>query len=209
MDNNRSEKLIPVQQSGTKTDDVASASFENIIAAEKRFKEAKERLFNVNNWNNIAGKISATFKLTDESGNEIDSKPKRGDHFKIDLPGPGTIAGEGYDWVRIESVEERNDFNNVDEMVAIKVRPAENPLNKKGDVAHFFTDEATSSFIVSRTGTTVTAEVHGRNEKANTDAGAILDKTRNAVIASGAKAGLSSIQWSNLVNGLVGKKINS
>jgi len=30
-----------------------------------------------------------------------------GDFIKVDIPGPGPGVGNGYDWVRIESIEER------------------------------------------------------------------------------------------------------
>ena len=204
-----SNNVIPQQQQGSKTDDGAIVKFDNVDEAKELFIEAKKRLFDVNNWHHFAGSVSATFRLTDSDGNEITGTPKAGQYFKIDLPGPGTLTGEGFDWVKIETVEERQHESGVDELVAIRVRPASNPTNSKNDVAHFFTDEATSSFIVRRNGNTVTAEVHGRNEKANTNAKALIDKTRNAVVASGAKSGLSSVQWSNLAKGLLGEKGNS
>jgi hypothetical protein len=48
--------------------------------------------------------------------------------------------------------------------------------------------------------------VHGRNEKPNTEANAVIDKTRNTMVATGAIVGFSSAQWKSLVNGLLGKK---
>jgi hypothetical protein len=59
---------------------------------------------------------------------------------------------------------------------------------------------------VQRTGKVVSAEVHGRNEKPNTDANAVIDKARNTMVATGAIVGFSSTQWKSLVNGLLGKK---
>jgi hypothetical protein len=127
--------------------------------------------------------------------------PLPGDYFKIDIPGPGPATGDGYDWVRIEAVEEIN--NPEVESVLVRVRPASNPQNANPDVAHFFSEEATSNFVVQRTGTRVTAEVHGRNEKPNTAAEALVDKVRNTAVAAGAMTAFSKLQWKNLVNGLV------
>jgi len=202
------EDKIPNQHTGAKTDNFASVSFSTVDEAKQMYNIAKSRLLNVNEWNRIAAGISATFTLTDQSGNQVNAIPEKGNYFQIDLPAPGTITGDGFDWVQVESVEETNDNNN-EEVIAIRVRPASNPAKTNEDVAHFFTDEATSSFIVSRKGKTVTAEVHGRNEKANTEAESIIDKTRNALVAAGAKAGISSIQWKNLVNGLIGQTDNN
>lgn len=198
------DSTIPTQKEGAKTDVVSSEKFETAEEAKSFFQECKQRLLNINNWGIIAGVASADFKLTDKQGNEVQRGVANiGDCFKIDIPGPGTATGEGFDWVQIESIDEESLEDR--EEIAIRVRPASNPKNTKTDVAHFFTDEATSSFIVERRGTEVSAGVHGRNEKPNTKADAILDKTRNVMIASGAAAGFSEVQWKKLVNGLLGK----
>ncbi|HEX8332444.1 MAG TPA: hypothetical protein VF622_07455 [Segetibacter sp.] len=206
MDENSLPSIIPDQQTGAKTDIKASEECTSVDEAKQLFSEARQRLLNVNNWHHLCGAVSATFKLTDEAGNEVNQEVQTGNYFKIDIPGPGTVTGEGYDWVKVERIEARDEASVADEIVAIKVRPASNPLNAKTDVAHFFTDEATSSFLVQRTGNTVTAEVHGRNEKPNTAADAVVDKTRNTMVATGAIVGFSSAQWKSLVSGILGKK---
>jgi hypothetical protein len=70
-------------------------------------------------------------------------------------------------------------------------------------VAHFFTEEATSNFMVKRVGNKVSAEVHGRNEKPNTEAEKLVDKARNTAVATGAVTGFAKLQWKSLVNGLI------
>lgn len=203
MDENILPGIIPEQHAGTKTDIIASVTCESTEDAHQIYDEAKQRLLDVNNWHHLCGIVTATFKLTDETGRNVSGDAKTGYFFKIDIPGPGTLTGEGYDWVRIENIENDNMAFECDEVTAIQVRPAGNPKNDKQDVAHFFTDEATSSFLVQRTGTTVTAEVHGRNEKANTDAESAIDKTRNTMVATGAMVGFSAAQWKSLANGLL------
>jgi hypothetical protein len=126
---------------------------------------------------------------------------QKGDHFKIDIPGPGSVTGEGYDWVQIEEIVEERDEQS--DSIAIRVRPASNPRNEKSDVAHFFTNAATSNFIVKREGTKVSAAVRGRNEKPNTEAEAVIDKARNTAVATGAITGFSNYQWKSLVTGLL------
>ena len=87
----------------------------------------------------------------------------------------------------------------------MRVRPATNPNNDRQDVAHFFSDEATSNFMVKREGTTITAAVYGRNEKPNTGAEKAVDKARNTAVATGAVSGFSKLQWKSLVNGFLKK----
>ncbi len=122
--------------------------------------------------------------------------------FQIDIPGPGPVSGDGYDWVQIEAMEELETPEI--EQLTIRVRPATSPKNEKSDVAHFFSAEATSNFLVQREGNTVTAAVLGRNEKPNTEADTIVDKARNAAVATGAVTAFSKLQWTSLVKGLIG-----
>ena len=75
-------------------------------------------------------------------------------------------------------------------------------------MAHFLSDDATSTFIISRKNNTITASVHGRNEKPNTEAAGLLDKIRNAIVGTTAVAGISKIQWKLLVKGLLDEEIN-
>jgi hypothetical protein len=85
----------------------------------------------------------------------------------------------------------------------MRVRPTNNPKNEGEKIAHFFSDNATSSFIVMRNENEVTAAVYGRNEKPNTNADSITNKLRNAFVAMSAIFGIANIQWNNLVRGLI------
>ncbi len=196
---------LPPQEEGAGTNIEATEELKRIEEARELFTAAKKRLLNVNQWDKVCGKMSAVFKLTDEKGNEIEGPPKVGNHFKIDIPGPGTASGDGYDWVRVEAVEENQDDKDDTESILIRVRPADNPTNNDNNVAHFFSGKATSNFVVSREKNTVTAAVYGRNEVPNTSTDKPLDKTRNAVVGTTAIAGFSNPQWKSLANGILGK----
>jgi len=124
-----------------------------------------------------------------------------GDHFKINIPLLGNIGGEGYDWVQVEAIDNHSEKNR--EAIAIRVRPANDPSNTKEEITHFFSDEASSTFSVIRTDNAVTASVQGRNEKPNTDAGNVMDKIRNTIVATGAMMGLNKPQWKSLARGLL------
>jgi hypothetical protein len=201
MSNSQSEPIIPQQQGGGASDTDATATFDSPVQAKEFYQVAKQRLLQVNNWQKWAGAATASFQLTDTQGADVDRTVQEGDHFKIDIPGPGPVTGDGYDWVQVETITEMASDDM--EEVAIQVRPATNPNNSRHDVAHFFSEEASSCFIVKREGNTVTAEVHGRNEKPNTHAETLVDKARNTTVAAGAIAAFSKLQWKSLVNGLV------
>lgn len=201
------EEIIPDQQTGVQTNTESTTTFDSVAAAKSFFTVVRERLLHPRNWHHIAGKGTADFELTDAEGNTVDRTPQQGDHLKIDIPGPGPQTGDGFDWVQVEAVEETSD-GDVD-CVAMRVRPATNPKNSREDVAHFFSGEATSNFVVKREGATIIAAVYGRNEKPNVHAEKVVDKARNAAIATGAVGGFSKLQWKSLVNGFVKKEETS
>ncbi len=192
---------IPVQETGAATDVIEKKNFDSLANARSAFLQARDLLLDVNNWHTLCGAASSKFILTDSDGKEIQRNAQEGDHFKIDVPGPGSATGEGYDWVKIECIEEK--INGNEGVVCITVRPATNPNNANPDIAHFFTEEASSSFVVRQKGLEVNAEVHGRNEKPNTNAEQKIDKIRNFLFGIGATAGASKLQWTSLVKGLL------
>ncbi|HEU4904118.1 MAG TPA: hypothetical protein VFT06_15035 [Flavisolibacter sp.] len=199
------EDSIPSHEEGAEVNVEDSVAFDSEADAGIFFQRLKQRLFNVNAWHRFAGALSADFKLTDKSGNEIDRKPRQGDYFKINIPAPGIQTGEGYDWVQVEEIVEKAEGEK--EFTSIRVRPASSPVNAHPDVAHFYTDEATSNFIVKREGRKVTAGVYGRNEKPNVKAADnLVDKVRNALVGTGGVTGFSKLQWNALVNGLLEKE---
>lgn len=199
------ENTIPEHEGGVDVNVEDSVKLSSEKEAQNFFGVVKDRLLNVNHWKEWAGALSASFQLTNEQGQEIDAKPQQGNYFKINIPAPGIVTGEGYDWVQIEEVKE--EAENDGEYIAIRVRPAPSPVNENSDVAHFYTDEATSNFIVRRDGTKVTAGVYGRNEKPNVkEADTMIDKIRNAVVGTGGVSGFSKLQWKALVSGLLERK---
>ena len=171
------------------------------MTAKKFFVKVKHRLQNVNQWKEYAGNISADFRLVDKLGREVQRKAKKGDYFKIDIPGPGSKSGDGYDWVRIEEVVSTSAANA--ESFGFRVRPADNPYKNDHEVAHFYSKESTSSFVVERNGNKITASIYDRNTKPNSDADGRFDKIRDTVVGTAGVITFSKIQWKNLVDGLL------
>jgi len=199
---NTTSKIIPSQITGNKSDHKFAVIADSQIEAVKIFKESILRLLDVNEWDKLCGVGSATFTLTDEKGCEINELIQQGRFIKIDIPGPGPEAGDGFDWVYIEKTEGRK-ITDSKECFAVSVRPTANPLTSNITIAHFFNQEATSTFMVCIDGNIITASIHGRNEVPNTETTTTRDNIRNKVVATSAMAILSAVQWNNLVRGIV------
>lgn len=197
------EDLVPESATGGSTNSEHEVTEENEVKANQVFNRAVHRLLDISQWHTFAGLGSSVFKLTDENGDEVNREPTIGDYMKIDLPGPGSKAGEGFDWVRFEAIADKRDANGLAESFSMRARPCANPKSKDNSIAHFFTDEATSTFIVKREGKKVSAEVRGRNEAPNTSTHNIVDKVRNTAVAVPAIIGISNGQWKKLVVGLL------
>lgn len=198
-----SEELIPSQHSGQSNDNFYEHSCASSEEADKLYSAAVDRLLNVNQWGEFAGTVSATFKLTDAEGTPVKRNVWENDYIRIDIPGPGNKAGDGYDWVQVERIDDSEDQEGDIAFMSLTVKPSANPSNKTEGTAHFFEESASSTFIVRKDRTRVIAEIHGRNEHVNKSSSKKIDNIRNTVVAGSAKAGFSDIQWSNLAKGLI------
>lgn len=196
--------LAPAQQTGFEKNVVETNRFDTPEAARNFYPVARQRLLDVNRWRDHCDDSGGTFVLHDTTGQRVDRPAQVGDFFQIDIPGPGPAAGDGYDWVRVEALDETS--GDESQRTAMRVRPTPSPRNDSPDVAHFLADSATSTFFVEQRGLAVTAGVLGRNERPNVDTGNLVDKLRNAAVTVGAKAGLADVQWEKLIAGLVRKK---
>lgn len=196
--------IVPTQYTGEAIEAEASVTLKDKNEAMAFYEIAKNRLLDVNAWHKIAGKISATFTILDESGTQVDRNVQKGDYFKIDIPGPGSKEGQGYDWVQVEEVKEvaKDDLQSI----GIRVRPCSNPFSEKNETAHFYAEESTSNFIVTREFAEVSASIIDRNIKINKEAEKMTDKIRDAVVGAGAIGLFSQLQWQQLADGIIAKE---
>ena len=193
--------IIPAQYTGNEIEALAEVELQNENDAKHFYQIAKERLLNVNNWHAVAGLVSATFQLVDAGGNVAGRKCHKGDYLRIDIPGPGSTEGDGYDWVSVEEVKEVTTENM--QSIGFRVRPSQNPLGTKNETAHFYGEESTSNFIVTRENTKISAWIIDRNIKPNVEARSLTDKIRDTSVGISAIGFFSKIQWQNLANGLI------
>ena len=196
---------IPIQHEGEQTDVIHFVDCYSREKAHELFQLAKSRLKDISNWHTFAGAGSSKFSVTDTKGNEDYKLAEKGDHFYINLPAPGSIAGGGLEWVRIEEIIDTEDAKAESEYITMTVRPVANPRTNEGSIAHFFNHGSTSTFIIERYLNHVSAAVHGRNEVPNNTDVNIYDTVRNTIVALSARVGLSGPQWKKLAVGLLKK----
>ena len=199
------EQTIPNQETGRATDFTSEREFDTRQAAHKCFQQAAARLLTVNQWQHYAGPGSSEFCLTNNEGREVDGFAKEGFLFNIGLPVPGSNAGDGLEWVMIERIEAMEDPKAEEEFISMTVRPVPDPHKTDTEIAHFYKDVSTNTFIVKRLGNKVIAGAHGRNETPNNENVDLHDKVRNTIVALTARIGLAGPQWKMLMSGLLGK----
>lgn len=200
---NDMDNQIPEQQHGSSKDIKKQVIMESQEDAEDLFLLAKERLLNVNEWKNIVDGNSAAFLLTDNYGEPLHRNAHLGDYIQIDIPGPGTITGNAKDWVKIEAITYDDYPDENGESLLIQLRPTAKPGDEDTHTAHFFDDTATSTIQVKRWGKIVAAYYYGRNELPNTNTEHLVDTVRNIAVATTAILALSSVQWNNLLDGIL------
>lgn len=197
------EKLVPLHENGKKNDLSYSLAHASVAEAHECFKKACERLLNPIQWHELAGALSARFLLYDQNTCKADRNVKENDYLSIDIPGPGSSAGNGYDWVKVVAVEYIEHAKGSEEYCALKVHPCSNPLSVKDTTAHFFQEQASSTFMIKRSGQQVISSYHGRNEVPNNETKSLRDNIRNTIVATGAAMGLSEAQWAALIRSFI------
>lgn len=204
MKNENEPQIVPSQKEGKEIIIKKSNNFSTEKEAKKFFTIAKDRLRNVNHWHTLTGNLSAEFQLKDSNGNNVDRYIEKGDLFSIDIPGPGSQAGDGYDWVQIEAIEQHN--KPTDELYSFRVRPTTNPDKAQSGIAHFYAAVSTSTFTVKRNKNTVGVEIYDRNIKPNSETDSSLDKFRDTLVGVFGMFGFSRLQWTQLANGILSKE---
>lgn len=169
-------------------------TFPTEAAARQAFDQAVDRLFRVDAWSALSS-FTADFSLHDSLGNpKPDGTPTINDYIQIRLPGPLPA-----NWVRvIDRAQEEN-------RAAFVVQPSHNPQAADPQtVAHFFDGLASSTFLVERTGDTLTAYEIGLNESVNNQEPQAGGRaTVNTVIAETGWLFYQQVQWKMLTDYVV------
>lgn len=197
------ENLIPEKMAGKNLDLSYYLEADSIEEARSVFINAGRRVLNPDKWKKYAGKAGASFQLFNANGEKANSLAREGDYIQVNVPGLGNASGNGYDWVKVVKIERKQIEETDEEGVGMKVKPCSNPFDSEAATAHFFEDGASSTFTVQRQGKKIFSSYYGRNEILNNATGHLKDNIRNTVMGLGAMAGISEIQWSALMKGLL------
>jgi len=163
------------------------------------FDRIKQKLLHVNQWSDYAEDLSATFELLSHEGMTVGRAARLGDYLRIDIPGPNGRGGG--EWVMIEDMQLRSSPHS--ESFSFRVRPVSNPLRVSVAIVHFYAQEATSTFEVSRSKQNVSVAIYDRNTIPNTDPGRAADEIPNRTIGIPSVVSFSRIQWHKLAKGLL------
>lgn len=201
MADENDSRLVPEQERGREIDAEASVELSTDGEAKQFFEVVRVRLLQVNKWKDWAGAISAEFQLFTNRGDKLYRQVKEGDYIRIDIPGPGRTSGDGFDWVEVEAIDEISygEIHNV----SIRVRPTSSPLNEEEDIAHFYSQQSTSTFTITLRANAIIAGIYDRNTESNSGSGSITDKVRDKLVGSAAVSAFSKLQWKQLAKGLL------
>ena len=198
-------KLIPLGLKGKSLDLEQSVTAYSEEEAKRIYDYAWICLQHPDKWYELSGNQGAKFVLRDSSAKTKTGPVRIDDYLQIDLPAPGPISGDGHDWVKVSMIDQ--DFDKgFDQTFGIVLKVTHNPENSGKEIAHFFGEGASSTLMISRKNTVITASYHGRNETANTENDDLIDKVRNTIVAIGAMAGISELQWKALLKGMLDLK---
>ncbi len=132
-----SEKYkIPEQYVGGEMDVLAKVECDSIEGAKLLYNDVWNRLSDVNNWEAMSKASLSSFTVIDSSGHEAKRPTKKDDFIRIDIPGPGTKIGHGFDWVCVEILS--NEIIDQRSLFSIQVRPSPRPNSGNSKTAHFF-----------------------------------------------------------------------
>lgn len=196
--------FIPSQQEGKELDVEHSVTKSTSEDAGTLYRLASKRLLQPFLWQQLAGSATAEFNIYANHKNDNCTKRpvKINDHLFIDIPANEILNPETHDWVIVEDIKQQI-VKDADESIGLKLRACPDPSDLSDKTSHFFTSAATSTFIIQRTGREVKASYHGRNEKPNIETGDTGTNIRNGMVALGAVIGLSKLQWTALLKGLL------
>ncbi len=196
---NTIENEIPEHKKGLTKHFTATRRFITTADAQLCYANAVSRLLNVNHWNELSPANKGGFRIMSHNLKPQRRRLKLNDYIRIGAPAPENPDGDGYDWVKAETLK----FNTGKrkEQCLLTLKPC--PMPGEEHTAHFFSAASSSSFLITRNGKYVTSAYYGRNEWPNTDTAGTVETVRNLVVAAGAILGFSDVLWSPLTHNLI------
>ncbi len=186
------QHLLPVNSIGSENNAVSFLSCNSETEAFDRFRKLSQKLLEVNGWNEYAGKNPTEFYLYSKEKDKA-AIAQLNDLVKIKMPAPKNNLGNSFDWVMVNRIE--NIEQTESKVLLLQMKPHSCAESANGNIAHFYTGEASNTFILSKKNKVIQFSIHGRNEVANTSSVGFFNSLRNFFVAAGGIFGGSKIQW--------------
>ena len=172
----------------------------SVPQASKLFEKARQNLFQVNRWHQLAGSANTQFQLTDKEGVVVNRAPISGDYICMEQVDNDDI--KTYKWVQVEEIEERA-MHAYHISAAIKVRPATMPNLPYTPSLDPEKSPAISAFSVERIGSMVYASIYIFPKNEVRESAGWLTRFRGPLVALGKSLGLVKPQFKNLAKGML------
>ena len=195
------KKQIPIQKVGKCSDTYSSLEIKELNNPDIAYKSIKHRLLDVNNWAHYATLTNADFILLDNNGNNLEGLVTEDCFMKVRFSRLQKIISARHDYVRVHRIFNVPDF--FDDALIMQLIPAHNPTKPGTEIGHFFTAEASNTFVLYRDNDKIHLSVHGRNEVPNFKVSKTTKKLRNMVFAALGIVAVSKVQWKSLAHGLL------
>jgi len=195
------KKWIPLQNKGKCSDTYSILEIKELNNPDIAYKSIKHRLLDVNNWAHYATLTNADFILVDNNGDNLEGLAAEGCFMKVRFSRLQKIISARHDFVSVKSIITVPDIFG--DAVIIQLIPTHNPEKPGSEIDHFFTAEASNTFVLYRDAAKIHLSVHGRNELPNFKVSKTTKKIRNMVFATLGVLGVSKVQWESLEHGLL------
>lgn len=166
------------------------------------YERIKSNLLDVNCWINHTGIARTKFTLRNGAGVLVERMARPNDYILIEFPQvPFSQQIKLRDWVEITKVEEK--ITEEEAYFILELKPASCPTHQNECIHHFFTEDASNTFIIYYSNNQISVSIHGRNEYPNIEVKRKKIALRNFLFANLGLFGVNKILWSNMANGLL------
>lgn len=105
----------------------ATKSYHNKDKCLTIFDTACVRLLDPGHRAALAGNEKEIFVLFDQHGENPNRLLQVGEFLRVDLPGPGTSVGEGFDWMQVTKLDKQRNEDGTEEFLVITMHPSHPP----------------------------------------------------------------------------------
>lgn len=190
------QHLLPINTIGSENNAVSYVIYHSEKQAFDQFRRLAQNLLHINRWKINAGKNPTEFCIYNKELNRS-AEASTNDLVKIKMPAPDNTLGKGFDWVIVNKIEAIETTDT--KVFLLEMKPHSCAESVKNSIAHFYTEDASNTFILAKKDKTVQFSIHGRNEVPNTKTPKFLNSIRNLFVASGGIFGGSKVQWKDFV----------